>query len=484
MLSLPAPSSTAYAGGSKHNFTIFLKDKATNISEGVSRSIITPLNETSSIVNSISSSQILGNSTDKYGNKTVNDLSPIKIRLIVKNDGKNIKTEVASYNFPAPIISYIDINTEQTRAIAYGIALNKNAKATFLIDYYVKDKSEFKLPIVGCLKWGYRYEYREFGDGIEHAGLKFQEDKRGIFKDPEIGWIWNDNSDGRFEYSFNLNDKNNHNLNIGDRIYAKSYAWGDIEFEVNNETISANIFVEEKKGLESDKSNVEEIVNHNIISAFISRVKYHFDNKIKCDMGGETIEGGVDCRGLALISIREATGKGRGSILCDKFGDCNPSKDIPSTGADGIAKNYMPARLSRVKFNYTYESDPQPGGLTIYDWDSDGVYDHLAIIYDVDSLNNRTWIYSNAVCNAENHLKFVYESELKTVKNKIINNVELTELEKHNILTRIYLTNNTSGEKEVIIKYLIDNNLYIELIDFVNYTLGQNFQWQESILNI
>jgi len=267
-----------YQSNTTYDFNVSLRDKAANISDSVNRSFTTP-----AIINSNTqtTSNILGTTEDKYGENAINNLSPVKIRLKVINDGKKIETLAVSYYIPSPIISFIELNNEQDKATVYGIALNKNAKATFQIDYYGKDKCEIKLPIVGCLKWGYKYEYREFESNIDHAGLKFQE-QRGVTKDPEFGWMWNDKSDGRFNYTFKLNDKDNHDINLKDKIYARSYAWGDINFEIDGKNITTDIFVDESKGLESGKSNVEEIRD-----MLVEKLKEDMKTKI----GAEIIDG-------------------------------------------------------------------------------------------------------------------------------------------------------------------------------------------------
>ncbi len=220
------------------------------------------------------------------------------------------------------------------------------------------------------------------------------------------------------------------------------------------------------------------------IKDFVDKVNYYFDLHPPCISGGETVEG-FDCRGLALLSMREVTGKSSGSFNCDKLGiGCDPKKDIPSTDVEGLYRNSFPAAGSRSNFSYTYETvAPIKGGFTIYDWDNgkDGKYDHVNIIVDVDKDGYRTWVYSRG-CGAErvdDHLRRINEKDIVALKEKIIRLQEISNSDKEN-LSRLNLIHLTQNERNLIMK---NKDKYGITNDYSKMTEVKNLIWTKSIIN-
>jgi hypothetical protein len=57
------------------------------------------------------------------------------------------------------------------------------------------------------------------------------------------------------------------------------------------------------------------ISDKELIQRFVERVSFYFDKNLPCISGGETPTG-FDCRGLALLAIRDVTGKNNNDPLC------------------------------------------------------------------------------------------------------------------------------------------------------------------------
>jgi hypothetical protein len=228
---------------------------------------------------------------------------------------------------------------------------------------------------------------------------------------------------------------------------------------------------------------------------FVGRVYYHYNNEIPCLFGGETAESGVDCRGLALLSMREITGKNSGSFQCDKFGiGCDSAKHIPSTSADGLLNNYHSVNGGNESaFDFTYESDsPEIGGLTVYDWMGGGKYDHINIVVNVDKEGYRTWIYSTAACLSNSyHLKLVSEKDLIKLKDKIIAG-ESISFEEKTVVGRLKLIQLDYLER-LALSSSIRNDLALDEIglsdDEINNmedetmnTVSKNLLWNDKII--
>jgi hypothetical protein len=223
------------------------------------------------------------------------------------------------------------------------------------------------------------------------------------------------------------------------------------------------------------------------LEEFVNKVEYYFRLDSPCISGGETVSG-FDCRGLALLAMREVTGKTSGGFSCDKLGiGCDIRKDIPSTDVEGLYKNSFPAAGSRADFTYTYETSKAiKGGLTIYDWgggygSKDGQYDHVNIIIDVDNDGFRTWIYSRG-CGGEiesEHLRKIYEKDLVALKEKIINSQEISNLEMEN-LGRLNLIPMSQNERNIIMQ---NKEKYAIPYDYSNQTEVKNLIWSQDLLN-
>lgn len=120
------------------------------------------------------------------------------------------------------------------------------------------------------------------------------------------------------------------------------------------------------------------------------------------------------CISLLIDKIRAATGK------LDKVGrfdsTVDSTKEIPDAGADGFKRNVFPYRnwlLQSLEAPFHFqdavsEADFQAGNIMVYDWTvendpgtdnddeygSDGYWDHVAAVVDIDPEGNRTFIYS------------------------------------------------------------------------------------------
>jgi hypothetical protein len=181
-------------------------------------------------------------------------------------------------------------------------------------------------------------------------------------------------------------------------------------------------------------------------------------------------------------------------LICDKSGICDSSKDIPSTGVNGIAKNYFPYLNGLHKlFSYSIRSDALPGGLTVFDWNGDGDYDHLNIIIDVDSNGYRTWMYSNADCDSDSYLIQIREMNLLSIMYKINNNRSLTNEDYKNVL-RVKMANISKSDRYRLANFITINKaklidlgfnqstIDLGIIESIN-TVSDNLIWSDSILN-
>lgn len=221
-----------------------------------------------------------------------------------------------------------------------------------------------------------------------------------------------------------------------------------------------------------------------ITQLFVDRVTYHFNNNIPCLFGGETAEGGVDCRGLALLAIREVTGKNAGEDNCDRFGTCDPKKHIPSTGSDGLAKNYYPYAVAlRAQFPYTAEVSKKESVLTLYDWHSDGIVDHTNVVIGFTEKGNRIWVYSNAECElGKGHLQKINEDDLIRVKEIIVRGGVLAAEDEY-LLRKIHLTDLTEEERLEMVEYIEADGRNKDMIDFIIKTRSANYAWTQEISN-
>ncbi|MFW5719986.1 MAG: hypothetical protein ACOCXT_03105 [Candidatus Dojkabacteria bacterium] len=156
---------------------------------------------------------------------------------------------------PAPVITYIQVDKNNNQAIIYGIGVPKNAKAKFKIDYEVSDEYSCFGDWLTCVET--KDYYQEVDYKLEHVGLVIMEDR--LF-DQEIGMLWNDDSTGKWAYTITLNDKNQKDINIGDKVYARSRVWGTVKVTHDGKELSID-YTNYNRHLESRKSNVEEILN-------------------------------------------------------------------------------------------------------------------------------------------------------------------------------------------------------------------------------
>lgn len=125
------------------------------------------------------------------------------------------------------------------------------------------------------------------------------------------------------------------------------------------------------------------------------------------------------CISLLIDKIRAATGK------LDKVGrfdsTVDSTKEIPDAGADGFKRNVFPYRnwlLQSLEAPFHFQdsvskADLQAGNIMVYDWTvendpgtdnddeygSDGYWDHVAAVVDIDPEGNRTFIYSTGGIN-------------------------------------------------------------------------------------
>ncbi len=234
---VPEKTSINLGNESHPNVCVQFRDLAENISQVYSDDIyyvIPQVNNNGEILGN-TYNRLIGTPEDIYGGKSAKDLEKPRIQIKSIFDGGIRRTYVTNVFVPAPIISYIEVVNNNKQAIVHGVAIPKYTVATFEITYQVQydDTCWFLGISYQCVKT--REEFKTMDAPFEHVGLAFYEQTPWwwVGGDPEIGWLWNDNVSGQWSYTFNLNDPNQHNLNLDDIIYAKSKAWGKINTEID-----------------------------------------------------------------------------------------------------------------------------------------------------------------------------------------------------------------------------------------------------------
>ncbi|MBN2100721.1 peptidoglycan DD-metalloendopeptidase family protein [Candidatus Dojkabacteria bacterium] len=197
-----------------------------------------------------------GNYKDKWAGKDGNSLGKPWVNLeVTKKEGGDFDIKVKDYYIPAPEITYVTTKYNGSKAVLNGVAVYKHRKA----DFEVKYKSFFgKSCFIFCSNVYTDEETIKFEDELDHVGLNFRED-RPWKKDQDVGWIWNDSSDGRWEKDLELDNKDKHDLNVGDKIFTQTKIWDTTKFHTNADGDVEISFTSGDEPLISDRSNTVEI---------------------------------------------------------------------------------------------------------------------------------------------------------------------------------------------------------------------------------
>jgi len=372
-----------YQPNTNYSFNIQLKDKAGNISQTVIKNFTPPaIPNSGNVAGSSDAFKLVGNVDNKYGDEELNSLGSAEIRLKVTKDNNKYKVELKENKIPAPKITYIEINKDL--ATIYGIRLNKNFKTNFKIDYFEKSKCKLKLPIVGCLKWDYQYEYREYQDTLDHTAIQFTQKrdwKAG--GDKNFGWIWNDSSDGKFSYRFKLKDGN---PSLDDFIYAKSHIWFDnTNFEISNE----NVEIDLKQTLEDLSQRVEYYLNgivsekSNIVEIKDTGIEYE-KSLILEKYNVELVDGDTQWKYEEVLWVKEAF------------------ESLNKHGWNFLYKDYL-KQIIRNKVNRTHE---RAAGYTVIDlanYTNIEIYDNMGAGYKDDERFSSISTIIHEICHVYQH---------------------------------------------------------------------------------
>ena len=210
-----------------------------------------------------------------WGSLTSEDLGTptIEIDAIYYQNLGTVKVWKKVYNLPEPRITYVETLNDELHV--YGVGLQKYDTADMEVNYIECKKYYFS---GGCdpddtiYEHTYKSEVDLPDNKLDHVGLALFEKEGWLINfdgDQEIGWLWQDGDsrqqedgvsypDGRWKITLKLNDKNNHDININDEIYARSRVWDTTG--VDGQIISTLIdYTKNNKYMQSGKSNVKKI---------------------------------------------------------------------------------------------------------------------------------------------------------------------------------------------------------------------------------
>jgi hypothetical protein len=206
--------------GKSYTYKITLQDPVGNMSEPEIVNLkakACPRPKTITARKVLYSSGQNGKDSDYWGGKDVSSLGKFSIDISINKNGNVTPT---NSNIPAPTITYVNTTHDEKQSTLYGVAIRKQNAGELVIKYESDGGWGFCLKFWDCDTWN--EEKKEIN--AEHASLEIQRSNNLRY----IDRVWNDKSDGRWEFSMNLQ---NAELGLNDDVQAQTVLYGIYNFK-------------------------------------------------------------------------------------------------------------------------------------------------------------------------------------------------------------------------------------------------------------
>jgi flagellar hook assembly protein FlgD len=310
-----------------YNFDIYLRDRARNNSDKVTRSI--------EIEGGWGMGDVEGaTSEDPYAGKKGSDLEAVRMDLVIHPDGSY---DFNNLSIPAPTLTRI-FTTYDDKVEVYGVGIEKNHRMVINIYREYMTMAEAKEACEVGYLWGDgekecvadKMGFGDYGQArdeilkqcfyvnpicindkennwrksdikkgietkVQHSKLSIHKDEQG---DPYVTHLWNDAKDGRFHITLKLNK----DVSVGEYLKAKSMIWGESEIDgikTENWGNWEGLASGWGNSLVVDKSNYVNLEGH---EAKVLDVPY-FNQYVESDGTINPTDGNIMCGAAASVMI-------------------------------------------------------------------------------------------------------------------------------------------------------------------------------------